>query len=314
MRAIIHLRTGAFKYKFLNHSQCSRKHSASQFPLKLYDSPEDGSLREATPALLRKFVTLAHQNHILAHDVMDQCLRNCDSNELAWFPPSVNKSATSLHLPQRRQLPAHVVPPSAEEEGRAIQAIWMAQYFHEVKTAALNNKFSGAAWRPKSQNMAYLRSVDTSLSEGLALDFWDDYLGELVHTVHHILTNTKTYSLPRPAGGLDQFHLGCAVENTSKKSQDRLCFSNSGYKEWQRTYDRFHDPWWEYNANSNFRAFRGFGLAFWDKTRMRAYGLSKPGKGADLDERTANYERWERLAQWDKDWYHSMRRRFGARY
>lgn len=312
MRAIIHLRTGAFKYKRLQYETYSKKYSACQFPLELYDGPRDHSLREATPALLRKFVTLAHQNHILAHDVIDQCLRNCDANQLAWFPSSVKSSCTSLHLLER-QLPAHIVPPSAEEEQRAIQAIWMVQYFHELKTAALNTKFSGAAWRPKSQNMAYLRSVGASLSEGLALDFWDGYLGELVHTVHHILTETRTYSLPRPAGGLHQFQLGCAVWSKSEKSHGSLCSSNSGYREWQKTYDRFHDPWWEYNANSNFRAFRSFGLALWDQRRMRAYGLSQPGRGADLDERTANYERWERLAQWEKHWYHSMRRQFGTR-
>lgn len=316
MRAIIHLRTGAFKYKALHYGKYSNKHSADQFPLKLYDSPQDCSLREATPALLRKFVTLAHQNHILAHDVMDKCLKNCDANDLSWSSLMVDKPTSSLQSPLR-QLPAHIVPPSAKEEEQAILGIWMAQYFHELKTAAVNKTFTGAKWRPKSENMVYLRSVDTALSEGAALDFWDDYLGELVHTVHHILTDTKTFSLPRPAGGLDQFQLGCSAAPTRKVWSD-LRISSGGYHEWQKTFDRFDDPWWEYNANSNFRGFRGFGFAFWDKSRMRAYELSKPtrragGPRVTSEEKQANYDRWERLAQWDKTWYHSLRRQFAAR-
>lgn len=200
--------------------------------------------------------------------------------------------------------------------------IWLAQYFHEVKLAAMNGKFTGAAWRPASKNMVYLRSVDTALSDGIALKFWGDYRDELVHTVHHILTDTKTFSLPRPAGGLDQFQLGCArVPVNMDRVMRKFWFyiSNDGYREWKKTFDRFDDPWWEYNANSNFRAFRGFGLAFWDRSRMQAYGLSEPVRGAGghrvtREEKTANYERWERLAQWDKTWYYSMRREFGARY
>lgn len=321
MRAVFHLRTGAYRYKSLDYGRYSNKHNAYEVPLALYNSPGDRSLRQATPALLRKFVTLAHQNHILAHDVIDQCLKNCDANDLAWSP-SVTKPTTSLASTQGR-LPAHIVPPSAKEERQAMLGVWMAQYFHEVKTAAQNKTLSGARWRPVSKNMVYLQTVDTALSEGFPLDFWDGYLGELVHTVHHVLTDTKSFSLPRPTGGLDQFHLGCAgtTGNTDSPNTRNLWsdipIPNSGYQEWQKTFDRFHDPWWEYNANSNFRAFRGFGFAFWDKSRMKAYGLTKPSRGGrrrvDPDENKANYERWERLAQWDKTWYDTLRRQFGAR-
>lgn len=294
MRAVIHLRTGAFKYTKLRLDSYTSRHHASQYPLKLYNHPEDGILTAATPALLRKFVTLAHQIHILAHDLLDECLKSCHFNGLTWSYSPVCETTVPSPPPQR-QLPDRIVPPSANEEQQAILGVWLTQYFDELRNVALSGTLSSSAWRPNSRNLRWLRSMNKRLAPELALDFWDGYIMELVHTVHFVLKYNRNFSVPKPEGGLNQFNFGC---DGVSRGAGQILVPNAGYKEWTKTHDRFDDPWWQYVVNNDFRAFRGLGFALWDKERMRAYGLT----AAAEPNKEISFEKWKQLNKHDSRW------------
>lgn len=79
MRAIVSIRTGAFRYTLDTTPQSWE--AARQVPLERYQGPAGDHWQDSspppTPALLRRFVALVHRVHVLAHELGDGCLGRC---------------------------------------------------------------------------------------------------------------------------------------------------------------------------------------------------------------------------------------------
>lgn len=109
MLAILHIRNKSFTY-------CTWDEDRQHFIL-----PDDDLCFPPTlpPVLLRKFISLVHRIHTLAHTCLDHYLQ-C-FNAAALETPNHTKQAT--------------LPPSWFEEQRAILAFWRVQIFFELKTS-----------------------------------------------------------------------------------------------------------------------------------------------------------------------------------
>ncbi|KAL2809647.1 hypothetical protein BJX63DRAFT_435023 [Aspergillus granulosus] len=109
----------------------------------------------ATSDQLRRFVSLAHHVHILAHLCIEDCIRNCLACSL-----SKNKG--------QRNFPLDFKTPTWIEEQRALLCFWRVLFLSELKRARHDGELDH--WSVEDLRSLELTSVTTHLSSGLGLN------------------------------------------------------------------------------------------------------------------------------------------------
>lgn len=215
MRAVVSIRTGAFRYAFDKTPQSWE--AARQVPLERYQGPAGDHWRDSspppTPALLRRFVALVHRVHVLAHELGDGCLGRCAQQlvpvdlapDLPVAAARAAAAATSAVVAEHvacksggegggetagarawdhGELSAPPPPPargaleplSWNEEQRLVLWTWMLLYFYELSTAYREGR---------------LEVPDCPEAFGLKMDyvdyFWSGPRVELARTALHLL-------------------------------------------------------------------------------------------------------------------------------
>lgn len=118
MRSVLQIRTQSFF--------CQNWDEAPTFPLD-HRQGFDPISPAISPSILRKFISLAHQIHILTHLCLDRCLERCKSRLGELSEVSSWESA------------------SYPEEHRLLLGFWLLQYFFELKMARLKGRLHWTA-------------------------------------------------------------------------------------------------------------------------------------------------------------------------
>lgn len=325
MRAVVSVRTDSFRYKIDSTPRSWAQ--AGALPLEEYLGPGD-HWRDSPPptTLLRRFVGLAHNIHILAHGFLDKCLRRCAEQGLPLLP-----SPTEEHEPQSAggettgilDIEEHepsspatggLRSPSWTEEQRVILAIWMAQYFLELKSS-------------HRRGCPELRSCEDAFrqTEDTIGRLWPAFRGELARIGLGIiggprgtlmapselepgseeaqpLDHDQSVLLPTTAGAAYRFQMDCPSHSgdlegpewrglTQQTLGHRLfCafYSHSSYRfRLLQMSDRRPREVikWHLMRFVGPDIYRELGMFFWDKERLVALGLQS-GNG---------YYRWLQL-------------------
>ncbi|KAJ3568383.1 hypothetical protein NPX13_g6440 [Xylaria arbuscula] len=293
------------------------------------------SIPAPKPEALRGFVCLAHKLHVLAHEYLEDCLREC----MAIRPLSVDDQTLMDCLvsdqPKRYYdftrhrgkpyQPKDTGPPSWTEEQLVILNLWQLQYYIDLRKAL-------AAGR--------LEWSESCCEEFREMDIWSFYEIDDQEEASHLFRQEQIMTIleyllkkesieqdmpgPRsPPYPTTRFNLGCTPEQRPRRRDPKsLEFgaASPGHLEfYQRvplhsmrpTIHPAQDTWrFSKNmAQDNINpimagrgpeCFRRFGFCLWDKTRMIDWGLLPP-RPLLKEERLKYYIRWRSLLN-DEDY------------
>ncbi|KAL2020403.1 hypothetical protein VTK56DRAFT_8446 [Thermocarpiscus australiensis] len=257
----------------------------------------------ATPALLRRFVALAHEIHVLAH----ACLENYIDRCLALRParlrdPNFRYPGTGtawLARPEGEpyEVPAQE-PPSWIEEQRVLRDMWLAQVFYETQLARLKGRLG---WTEGEMRVL----------EGLsAVDFYhlSGYRREQMLTVVDFLDRRScerrarsppAFRMPQPRAKEGNFHLVCSPEPVFASSKEDKWGQGPAHLDrapmawvFQR---RLAADWRSPLRCITFEPYRAYGFAIWDHKRLVSLGFFSEDKARALMEPCGLYFTWRSI-------------------
>ncbi|KAK9778971.1 putative F-box domain-containing protein [Seiridium cardinale] len=244
---------------------------------------EDKDNEKSDIELPRRFLTLAHRIHTLAHACIDHYIEK----SLTIRPASVAKFPNKIHNLRKkdgesedcRYQPRITGPPSWVEEHRVIKALWRVQLFFELNSARTRHRLD---WP--------VVDLDALASSSLPGYFSiDDYEIQQILTVYEYLEQLQNqqclhdYRLPTIGKGL-AIDYSCADQTVSGFREECLQH-RPGHIDWSPTSCASQ----RVLANGGlaapipgipFEPYRKYGLAIWDNVRMRDLGLSEPRRMA----------------------------------
>ena len=239
----------------------------------------------AAPALLRRFVALAHQIHCLTHACLESYLERCTTSLRPILPPD-RRFPRALNggpvLPPREdgtpyEIPAQE-PPSWIEEHRVLRSMWLVQAVYELQRARLDGRL---VWT--KAEMASLERLSAVDFRGLRCYGCEseqlltvvDFLGQL--SGERTGSTPIAFRMPQPpCAGQGSFHYICALELQFGFRQDK----------WDQGRDRLHSNPLGFGFNRSiasgprsplqcisFEPYRRYGFAIWDNKRLTSLGF-----------------------------------------
>jgi hypothetical protein len=248
-----------------------------------------------TPEFLRRFGSLAHKIHMLAHSCIDHYVQR----SMAMSPSSLVKlgpyvggfAGPNIILAfdgaeSRPYQPHNTGPPSWVEEQRVVKALWRIQFLSELKLARNEGRLNWAG-----DDLKALES--TSLINFYSIKPWE--LDQILTTWKFIqelraregVNSDSISQLPTASLG-ESFNANCAL-------QPCLDLKDDPFQQGEKYLDLapmsyiFHrgfiarDPKFSPLQGMPFKPYRKFGFAIWDDKRMTDLGFAEPGKRVILD-------------------------------
>lgn len=206
MRAVVSLRTSSFRYALDSTPRSWAE--AGAVPLARYRGDGGDHWRDAPPpaTLLRRFVRLARGFHVLAHEVLDGCLRRCAERGLPRYLPRPSLPRTAeeqesgdgdgdgIAQDVGHDGPSSPSPllatrglgsPSRAEEQRVVLALWMGCYFLELgknarRVHSVQRGDSGEASRIEFHQPGCQREDNSRRNQDTTVGrLWPGFRGEL---------------------------------------------------------------------------------------------------------------------------------------
>ncbi|RFU29553.1 hypothetical protein B7463_g6770, partial [Scytalidium lignicola] len=171
MRAVIGIRSRSFECR--TWTEAKNLSLATQSPTR--------TLRFSNPpipaAVLRKFVLLAHNIHVLTHVCIERCLQRFLSTTANPAPVAAAEAAAACsdpwhedgadtdtriirkaEFPDQRPRFQDLAPPSWINEQRTLCTVWQIKYFYELKVGRLKGRLHWSAWDLSSLQFATIPS------------------------------------------------------------------------------------------------------------------------------------------------------------
>ena len=255
------------------------------------------------PEPLRRFLSLAHKIHVLAHTCIDHYIQRSMAmrpSSLIRFGPyhglfrGANKIQAFDTAESRPYQPRNTGPPSWVEEQRAIKALWRIQFFSELKLAQNEGRldWSGEDLEMlESTSLASFYSSIQAFEQDQVATIW-----EFMQERGGVLSDSIPSISQQPTAFLREgFNVNCAPQPFPIYAEDRF---NQGevYLDNASMCWLFHKCYYSGHLKLSptpgisFEPYRKFGFAIWDNKRITdlGFGMDNVGNVA-LIERTKDH-------------------------
>lgn len=265
MQAVLQLQTSSFPYKDVSDIEHLFEEITTPQPLDL----------PTAPGLLRRFISLAHNIHVLAHECLNWHIKNSLSMMPSRLPGEFHygDSMPGEHpwhkRPQgERYHPRYTGPPSYMEEHRMINTLWRIQLLYEMRQAQRKSDFQWLGGDDGLFRAAFYNPVSVQAQQISSVMDYVEQRG---------LKNPASDRFKMPVNATPStVHLPCSPapplkrqNEKKKKIVERLHPPQMGYLFFRNLATDYRSPL----RYISFTPYRKYGFAFWDNERMVDLGF-----------------------------------------